>query len=483
MMHVVRSIRRRQASERAITVMTRLVKANFRTHVAGTMLMVAAIATGFVTKCTFATPRSVPDQNAHVEPPFVRELQPARHVEIRLKDGVRLTGTLTSWDDDGIDGSFGRRAWTELRTEDAWNLAIALMDRQRALDWVNLGRVMLVMPEGTERAESALRKAIALDPASSDAVAAARAWAQVELDRLEEARAQAEAAQLRTASPEAGPWAVEAWPALSAEERIAATQQIKLQSEDMLTRAGLSLTPVESDWFVLYSDAPRAEAAMWVIRLERAYRRLARLFEMHTSQNVFHGKAAIFVFKDHDRFRLVEAESFKQLVPHSAVGLAHYDGPTVFMCFHRHEDDDILLWNMIIELSHAFMHRFISPIRLPAWANEGVGEFVAAEELRETLLAGDRRELALSFIRSGGSVAELLDRTYEQFDWTDRWARMRQVSGLLVELMIKDRPAAFVQWVLAVKRGKPWRDALLENFGVEPMKLIETSTQHYMVND
>jgi hypothetical protein len=37
--------------------------------------------------------------------------------------------------------------------------------------------------------------------------------------------------------------------------------------------------------------------------------------------------------------------------------------------------------------------------------------------------------------------------------------------------------------VRAVKRGKPWREALAENFGVEPREVIETAVRHYMVND
>lgn len=451
--------------------------AMFRNRAIAALLVVHTVTISTHTACAAddGATAAAAQETHHVDPP--------KRVEFRLRDDVKLTGELSSWDRDGIDGTFGRRLWTELKTDDAWTLHVYFMDHDNAAHWVNLGRIMLLAPKGEDNAARAFKRAVALDPKAEKAVEAARAWAAEETRKREEAKAQAESAKLRTNSPEAGPWTGAVWPELTAEDRFAETLGVKRDAEEILAKAGLKITPVETDWFVLYSDAPRPDAAMWVIRLERAYRRLARLFNIHSSQNVFVGKAVVFVFTDHDRFRVVEAEAFNQLVPRESIGLCHYDGPRVFMCFHQNEDPDALLWRMLSELTHAFMHRLQTDVRLPAWANEGLAEMIAAQEMQGTLTELDRRGAALSFIRDGGNVFELLDRSYDDFDWTPRWEGFRQVSGLIVELMIKDRPAPFRQWVEAVKRGKPWREALVDNFGIEAREIIDTSIAHYKVND
>jgi len=441
-------------------------------------LVLMAIVMSITHRCL-----AIDDPDADQSPQnHVRLVDPSRRIEFRMSDGVRITGTLTKWDNHSIDGSFGRRAWSDIRAEDAWNLYAALADRDRAADWVNLGRIMLIVGED-DRAEHAFRRARTIDPTVAADIVLARRAVEEELKRRAEAQRLAEEAKLRTISPEAGPWKSEPWPILSAQDRANAATAVKARAEAILTNAGMTITPVETDLIVLYSDAPRAEAALWVIRLERAYKRLARLFEIHSSQNVFHGKAIVFVFTDHDRYRLVEAEAFKQLVPRGAIGLCHFDGPDVYLCFHQHEDPDRQLWELIHQFTHAFMHRMVSPARLPAWANEGLAHVIASEEMAGTLLEKDRRAQGLDFIRSGASTFDLLNRTYEQFEWTDVWTRFTDVSGLIMELMLRDRPQPFRQFVHAVKRGKDWREAMTENFGVDAREVIDTAVRHYMVND
>jgi hypothetical protein len=57
------------------------------------------------------------------------------------------------------------------------------------------------------------------------------------------------------------------------------------------------------------------------------------------------------------------------------------------------------------------------------------------------------------------------------------------VGYLLVDLMIAERPAGFGAWVRAVKGGKPWRQALAEDFGVDAERLAASAAQWYRVND
>ena len=63
-----------------------------------------------------------------------------RPVRFRLADGVQIAGELESWDDEGLDGSFGRRRWVDLMVRDAWTLRRRLMNRESAGQWVALAK-------------------------------------------------------------------------------------------------------------------------------------------------------------------------------------------------------------------------------------------------------------------------------------------------------------------------------------------------------
>ena len=93
-----------------------------------------------------------------------QDVDPPRRVRFQLADGVRVSGSLTSWDAEGFDGSFGRRLWVELTPDDVWRLHVAIMDPADTEHWINLGRVLLIMDGGQQAAERAFRRAMRIDP-------------------------------------------------------------------------------------------------------------------------------------------------------------------------------------------------------------------------------------------------------------------------------------------------------------------------------
>ena len=64
-------------------------------------------------------------------------------MRFRLADGVRVAGELTAWDLDGIDGSFGRRSWTEIQHHDARALLQRVMDLSEPDACVDMGAILL----------------------------------------------------------------------------------------------------------------------------------------------------------------------------------------------------------------------------------------------------------------------------------------------------------------------------------------------------
>ncbi len=415
-------------------------------------------------------------------------------VRFELADGVRVTGEMTACDDDGFDGSFGRRAWTELELNHAWRLHLRVMDQQSATDWVNLGRVMLLMRSKQAKAQGlsdrAFRRAMQIEPAVQTEIDDVREQV-AEKERAERlARREAEAQKLTTVSPEAGPWSRDPWPVLTAAEQAAAVNTMKADAQRVLQQANIALVPVETDHFIIYSDVERAQIAEWALRLERVVIAVEVVLNpgvdptSKEKPNVITpwGKVVVFIWKEQDRYRLVEADAFEHLVPLASVGVCHPIGPKVFVNLHRDEDDETFEFMLIVETVHALLHDYRSPARLPAWANEGLAEYIASRANRYSHVRADRRKAALDYIRAAGSVIGVLDLAYAE-GWPGPNAAGPGVGALLVELMVNQKPQQFVQWLHAVKGGKDWKIALKEDYGVVFEEFAAVQAQYWRVNN
>ena len=412
-------------------------------------------------------------------------------VRFRLANGIRVKGELTAWDAEGIDGSFAARAWTEIHYEDIWRLHRRVMDDESADDWIDLARVLLLasldQPKAAPWAERAFRRAARRfaddEDAAREAIDAARAFVAAEARRRKEAAEAAKAARLDVQSPEARAWGSRPWPVVSEEEQAAAVLTMRGDAERILAAAGLALAPVETDYFLFYSDMPRKQTARWARDLDLMYQRLAGHFDLEDGENIFWGKAVIFVFNQRDRFELVEAEAFAYRVPGGVHGLCHPMGAKVFVAFHRQRDHEAFAAILVHETVHGFMHRFRTPRRLPTWANEGIADYLASILFRNSPIDFTRRRIGLRYVRSGGDVGAILDMSYRDGTWPGHNSLGYSIGYLLVELMIRDRPAAFARWVRAIKDGKEWETALEEDFGADRRRLVDSFVRYYKVND
>lgn len=414
-------------------------------------------------------------------------------VRFQLADGVRISGELISWDAEGIDGTFGRRSWSDLKADDVWRLHQRLMNRESAEDWVGLGRVLLLMSHqqasAKDMAERAFQTALRLDESAADLIQLARNEAAEAARKRSEQQKAAEAAKLRTTSPEAGPWP-SPWPALRPDEQAAAALEMKAKAEELLQLAGLSLQVIETDHFLLYTDAPRTDGAAWAMQLERAYEYAMKVLGVTRTDHVqptgyrgFWGKAVVMVFRAQDRLHLIEAESFQQLVPRSTVAIFHPVGPQAFIVAYQHRDPAVLEWELTRQMTLAVLHRYRTPQRLPAWANEGLAEYIASQTSREPTIVRQCRREAVKWIRDGGNINALLDLKYEDESWPGMTGVAPQVCGLVVHLMVQEQPQRFLRWIIAVKDGKAWNEALAEDFGTSRDTLIATCAHYYTVND
>ena len=403
------------------------------------------------------------------EPQFVR---------FQLRDGVDVAGEMTAWDLTGIHGSFGKRSWLELMPRDLWRLYVAVMDQNDPNQWVDLGRLLLSGPDGERWARRAFQRAMHLDESVEARIEAARAAAVETRRQRRELERTAEEHRLATGSPESVDWPAEPWPPMGRDEQEAALTELRADVTQILRQGDLQMAVLETDHFLVWAQLPSIDAARLAMRLESVYERLARMLGADRSGNRFWGKAVILYFDDPDRLRLVEAESFGQLVGRETMGICHPVGAKVFINLTGDTAGEPFVAAAARQVVHAYMHRFVSPKRLPVWANRGLANYVSTTIAPASSIEHRRRE-AVEYIRNGGDLAAVFNA-----GWTDPWPpTATAVGALMIELMVTQRPEGFRRWVIAVKTGKNWQAALAEDYGIPEMQLLETFRQYFRVND
>lgn len=434
--------------------------------------------------------------------PPKQAVEPPVKISFRLleKSGI-VRGTVTAWDAEGIEGSFGRHTWDELDLASLRRVYQRLMERKDAEDWILLGELQLRRPDNAadRYAEMAFSRAESLDNNCMPKIELARG----RVKEFERQRAEKElirtAEQLREGMPEGVTWSASPWPALSDAEQKAAIQTMRQASDELLAKAGFpNASPIETKYFLVYSDLPERETVQLVRDLDQMYERVAELLDLPGPPskrrasdpddstewlNLFWGKATIIICKDADQFRLIEAQAFNQMTPPGVVGLCHCIGPRVFVNTYRAPDDLQFASVLVHETVHGIMHRFITPARLPTWANEGFAEYIASKAFPGSPVDKNRRPQGLAYIRQSGDLQRIMDMSYQNGTWPGHQGVGYAVGYLLCDLMIREHPRGFVDWIRAVKAGKPWREALEAHFGAHPDKLAGVAYEWYSNND
>jgi hypothetical protein len=409
-------------------------------------------------------------------------------VTVQLVNGHRLAGELSAWSDEGMEGSFGRHAWREIRHDDVWQVHRRVMDESDGCAWLRLGGVMLRLaaeqPEAAAWADRALRLArersdepvdAAIDALHAAVAAEAQARQALERKGHEE--------RLAVSTPAAAQWPPTPWPVLSAAQERDATRAARAEAQRLLGRAGVDLPLVESDHFLLFADMTTESAERWSEALEVMYRGLGELLGFDESYRAVHGKAAVIVFDEQERFRLAEIAMFDQYTPVWVHGVTHAVGPDAYIVTHREQNDEALADELARQVARAVMHGYRSPRRLPLWANEGLVRYFAAQAFEDTAADLERRERTLAFIRGGGDVNAALSVTYEEASWPDADHLPAEIGHLMIELMMRERPETCRRWIASVKDGKNWEQALAGDYGVRRTALVATFTQYFTVNN
>jgi hypothetical protein len=444
----------------------------------------------------------------YVSPP--RVVNPIA-VSLKLVDTNEVvSGKLTRWDREELSlraaGDAERSIrWRNLLPQQAYEVRRRVFDSKSAEEWLDLGALMLAM-NARALSEQAFAQAVKLDAAAGALAEHAKSAAKrgedpqaalyEQYDRREADRQAEEEAKRakenmddagkpdpRPGSPTPGPGGGTAppddsqaekgakpWPAVSAEEQAAAMSGLRQRIDAAFLKHGVRLRTKESEHFILYSVMGDADTKRVLGLLETTYGTMDSLLGFNIDGSLFLGKCVVFVFAERDAFVEFELDFFRNPRGKMAGGYCHYIGAFPMLNFYRGPDEQFFLRTLVHEATHAVMYRFRTPAELPAWANEGLADFIAGQIGTTSNHTSEAWQHAKSFAMQNKDPMTVVRQSYEQGTWPNDDSY--PMSHMMTRYLVKRDQAAYKAWIEDVKAGTDWEDAMASRFGAPPASVM-----------
>ena len=256
------------------------------------------------------------------------------------------------------------------------------------------------------------------------------------------------------------------WRALTEDQQNEAIGILKSFAEKSSDKLKHPLRAHESKLFLFYSDLTENEAARYVTLLERMYVKLAELFGIDKRQNLWRGKALVFVFTRIEDYRLFE-RLVEGIDPGNSVGMTHcYGDALVHMAFYRYPNDTQFAHLLVHESVHGFLHRYRTPVRVPSWANEGLAEDLASELVPDPTRMRSLNGLARACLRQHNNAVGDFFTTRQ----IDAW--QYPMAESLCAWMIQHDRNGYLDFINGIKDGQKWEESLKANFKLTKEKLL-----------
>lgn len=258
---------------------------------------------------------------------------------------------------------------------------------------------------------------------------------------------------------------VKPWPQLTAEEHAVEVTDLEAfakQVQEAFPRVTLDATHE----FLVATDIPPAQMRPLVASLDRMHDFLCDLYGIPRGEPVWKGKCLVVAFHDEDDFLAFEGR-FMQNNGRGAHGLCHQrsDGRVIMAC-HYGGDPAAFAHMLVHETSHGFNHRWMSPVRLPNWLNEGIAEWVGTKVVPHCNQVPLKEAQALEAMRARGDLGA-------EFFTADNIQAVQygMASGLVKFLTARD-PRKFAAFVRGIKEGVPVEESLRDAYGATIDELV-----------
>lgn len=259
------------------------------------------------------------------------------------------------------------------------------------------------------------------------------------------------------------------WPVLTAEQQAAAVADLEAFVVEV-RQAFPALQSSHTHEFLVATDIPLGQIGPFLASLDGMHDFLCNLYGIPRGEPVWKGKCLVFAFLKEDDFIAFEGR-FMKTAPGGAHGICHQssDGRVVMAC-HRGDDGPAFAHMLVHETSHGFNHRWMSPVRLPSWLNEGIAEWVGTQVVPACRQVPLKEAVAIEFMKTKGSLGPgFLDAGADAHIDAVQYGI---ASGLVKFLVARDRKkfAAFVQ---NIKEGTGVEESLKKSFKASLADLVK----------
>ena len=261
-----------------------------------------------------------------------------------------------------------------------------------------------------------------------------------------------------TARMQAG--GVEPWPALSAAEHAAELGELERFVAEV-KGAFPALETTQTHEFLVATDIPAGQMAPYLESLDAMHDFLCDLYGIPRGEPVWMGKCVVIAFLREDDFAAFEGR-FMREAPQGAHGVCHQrsDGRVVMAC-HRGGDASAFAHMLVHETSHGFNHRWMSPVRLPSWLNEGIAEWVGTQVVPNCRQVPLKEARALELMKAGRSVgAGFFDAGPDAHIRPEQYG----IASSLVKFLVSRDRKKFAAFVQGIKEGQTVDESLTQSF-------------------
>ncbi|MFM8435429.1 MAG: hypothetical protein ACKOBP_08845 [Planctomycetia bacterium] len=196
---------------------------------------------------------------------------------------------------------------------------------------------------------------------------------------------------------------------------------------------------------------------------------LCDLYAIPRGEPVWWGKCLVIAFLREEDFQAFEARFFEP-VPRSMHGLCHQrsDGRVIMAC-HRGDDAPAFSHMLVHETSHGFNHRWMSPVRLPNWLNEGIGEWVGTQVVPACPQVPLKEARALELMRARRRMGDdFFDPGPDFHIQPDQYG----IASSLVRFMVARDRKKFAAFVQGIKEGLSVEESLAESYRASLADLV-----------
>ncbi|HEX4142142.1 MAG TPA: hypothetical protein VHY91_01220 [Pirellulales bacterium] len=253
------------------------------------------------------------------------------------------------------------------------------------------------------------------------------------------------------------------WPTLSSEERETVIQENK----DLLKKVndaipGDRFKMAETKHFLFYSDLPVTVVTQIESTLEKSYSTIGQKLGVPDDENIFRGKTMVALFSNtEDLASYGKREMGREELRGAELILAQPKGDNQ-LAAHIGDDPDETVANMVRCSTYAYLDHYRSNLTPPRWIHEGIAQWVMASAPPGNKELQSQLQSAAEALRKSPTLVDFFDAEL----FSTRWEP--GVAMSLIGILIKTDPAAFPGFILQIKEGVPWREALQYNYGLTP---------------